>query len=148
MILILKQNFNPWWPHSTMPSSTRSKNSINFICIYLTTPPHAQDTRSFLSGGLYSEFFFSSTSCHAKVKEPSLRYYLLRAWERIFGFVLISSRIWSRVPEYISYDDNYYTTATSLISCVTHRRIFKQILLKEKPEIKNLAYGIPCSGHR
>ena len=26
----------------------------------------------------------------------------------------ISSRIWSRVAVYISYDDNYYTTGTSI----------------------------------
>ena len=58
-------------------------------------------------------------------EEPSLPYYLPIAGGRIIGFIpfprvlllcemqSVSSRIWTRVAEFISYDDNYYTTGTS-----------------------------------
>ena len=76
--------------------------------------------------GLNSEFSFSKTSCLTKAEEHSLPYYLPIAGRRIIGFipfprVLVlcemqsaSSRIWTRVAVSISYDDNHYTTGTSL----------------------------------
>ena len=76
--------------------------------------------------GLKSEFSFSLTSCLTKAKEPSLPYYLPIAGGRIIGFIpfprvlvlcemqSVSSRIWTRVAVFISYDDNHYTTGTSL----------------------------------
>ena len=59
-------------------------------------------------------------------EEPSLSYYLPIAGGGIIGFIpfpkvlvlcemqSVSSRIWTRVAVYISYDDNDYTTGTSL----------------------------------
>ena len=51
------------------------------IYIYPTPPPPlGRDTRSVIkpsSTGLTSEFFFSLTGCHTKVKKPSLANYLL-----------------------------------------------------------------------
>ena len=87
------------------------------------------DTRSIFKRsltGLNSEFSFSYTSCPTKAEEPSLSYYLLIAGWRIIGFIpfprvlmlcdmqSVSSRIWTRVAVSISYDDNHYTTGTSL----------------------------------
>ena len=58
-------------------------------------------------------------------EEPSLSYYLPIAGGRIIGFIpfprvlvlcemqSVSSRIWTRVAVFISYDDNDYTTGTS-----------------------------------
>ena len=86
------------------------------------------DTRSIFKRsltGLNSEFSFSSTSCLNRAEEPSLPYYLPIAGRRIFGFIpfprvlvlcemqSVSSRIWTRVAVFISYDDNNYTTGTS-----------------------------------
>ena len=74
--------------------------------------------------GLKSEFSFSKTSC--LTEEPSLPYYLPIARGRIIGFIpfpralvlcemeSVSSGIWTRVAESISYDDNHYTTGTSI----------------------------------
>ena len=48
------------------------------------------DTRSVImrsSTGRNSEYSFLEASCHAKVKEPSLPYYLSIAGRRIIGFV-------------------------------------------------------------
>ena len=68
---------------------------------------------------------FSETSCFNKAEEPSLSYYLTIAGGRIIGFIpfprvlvqcemqSVSSRIWTRVAESISYDDNHYTTGNS-----------------------------------
>ena len=68
---------------------------------------------------------FSYTSCLTKAEEPSLPYYLPIAGERI-GFIpfprvlalyemqSVSSRIWTCVAVSISYDDNHYTTGSSL----------------------------------
>ena len=73
-----------------------------------------------------SEFSFSLTSCLTKAEEPSLPYYLPIAGERIIGFTpyprvlvlcemqSVSSRIWTCVDVSISYDDNHYTTGTSI----------------------------------
>ena len=42
----------------------------------------------------------------------------------------VSSRIWTRVAVFISYDDNHYTTGTSksesLIDCTGYRPLFVQ----------------------
>ena len=40
-----------------------------------------------ITSALNLEFSFSLTSCHPKVKEPNLSYYLLIAGERIVGFI-------------------------------------------------------------
>ena len=104
-----------------------------FIISYLPTPPLGQDMtqgqffkRSLTS--LNSEFSFSKTNCLTKAEEPSLPYYLPIARGRIIGFIpfprvlvlfemqSVSSRIWTRVAVSISYDDNHYTTGTSLAS--------------------------------
>ena len=55
---------------------------------YLPTPPLGQDMtqRQYLSGGLNSEFSFS-TNCFTKAEEPSLPYYLPLAGGRILGFI-------------------------------------------------------------
>ena len=86
------------------------------------------DTRSFFKQsltGLNSEFSFFKTSCLTKAKEPSMSYYLPIAGGRIIGFIpfprvlvlcemqSVSSRIWTHVAVFISYDDNHYTTGTS-----------------------------------
>ena len=104
-------------------------NTWNHLTIF--TNPSARagyDTRSIFKQnltGLNSEFSFSKTSCLAKAEEPSLSYYLPIAGGRIIGFIPLprvlvlcemqsaSSRIWSRVAVFISYDDNHYTTGTS-----------------------------------
>ena len=86
------------------------------------------DTRSIFKRsltGFNSEFSFSYTSCLTKAEEPSLSYYLPIAGGRIIGFICfprvlvlcemksVSSRIWTRVAVFNSYDDNNYTTGTS-----------------------------------
>ena len=101
-------------------------------CLIIFTNPSARagyDTRSIFKQsltGLNSEFSFSLTNCLTKAEEPSLPYYLPIAGGRIIGFipflrVLVqcemqsaSSRIWTRVTVSISYDDNHYTTGTSI----------------------------------
>ena len=72
--------------------------------------------------GFNSEFSFSKTSYLTKAEEPSLPYYLSIAGGRIIGFIPfprvlvlcemqpVSSRIWTRVAVFISYDDNHYNT--------------------------------------
>ena len=99
---------------------------------YLPNPSAREgyDARSIFKRGLTglnSEFSFSYTSCLTKAEEPSLPYYLLIAGGRIFGFIpfprvlvlcemqSVSSKIWTRVAVSISYDDNHYTTGTSLL---------------------------------
>ena len=84
--------------------------SILPICIHLTD--------------LSSEFSFSYISCHSKVKEPSLSFYLLIAGGKIVGCIPFPSllalcemqtawsRIWTWVTMFISNDDNYYTKGT------------------------------------
>ena len=64
--------------------------------------------------------------------KASLSYNLPIAGGRIIGFIpfprvlvlcemqSISSRIWTRVPVFISYDDNNYATGTSTILCWPH----------------------------
>ena len=87
------------------------------------------DTRSIFKRslkGLNSEFFFSEASCLTKAEETSLPYYLPIAGGRIIGFIpfprvlalcetqSVLYRIWTRVAVSISYDDNHYTTGTSM----------------------------------
>ena len=88
-----------------------------------STPTHKQDvTRGHFNQnlrGLNSEFSFSLTSCHVKVKEPSLPLNLPKAGGGIVGFIRfprvlalcemqsVSSRIWTRVAGSISTDDNH-----------------------------------------
>ena len=98
------------------------------VLFILFTNPSARagyDTRSTFKRsltGFNSEFSFSYTSCLTKAEEPSLSYYLPIAGGRIIGFIpfprvlvlcemqSVSSRIWTRVAVFISYDDNNYTT--------------------------------------
>ena len=76
--------------------------------------------------GLNSEFSFSENGCHTKVKELNLPYYLHIARGRLVGFIpfprilalcemqTTSSRFLTRVAVSISYNDNHYTTSTTL----------------------------------
>ena len=101
------------------------------VPLILFTNPYARagyDTRSIFKlslTGFNSEFSFSKTSCLINAEEPSLSYYLPIAGGRIIGFIPfprvlvlcemqpVSSRIWTRVAMFISYDDNNYTMGTS-----------------------------------
>ena len=81
--------------------------------------------------GLNSEFSFSKTSCLNKAEEISLSYYLPIAGGRIIGFIpfprvlvlcemqSVSSRIWTRVAVFISYDDNHYTISLMAVFLIT-----------------------------
>ena len=109
------------------------QKEVFFNAIIIFTNPSTRagyDTRSIFKRsltGLNSEFSFSKTSCLTKVEEPSLPYYLSIAGGRIIGFLpfprvlvlcemqSVSSRIWTHVTVSISYDDNHYTTGTSLM---------------------------------
>ena len=111
---------------------------LNLMVLF--TNPSARagyDTRSIFKRsltGFNSEFSFSYTSCLTKAEEPSLSYYLPKAGRRIIGFIpfprvlvlcemqSVSFRIWTRVAVFISYDDNDYTTGTSILNLmVTHQ---------------------------
>ena len=112
-------------------SRERSWTLPNTSLFYLPNPSAraGYDTRSIFKQsltGFNSEFSFSWTSCLTKAEEPSLSYYLPIAGGRIIGFIpfprvlvlcemqSVPSRIWTRVAVFISYDDNHYTTGTSL----------------------------------
>ena len=103
--------------------------NAEFPFIIFTSPSAraGYDTRSIFKWslqGLNSELSFSYTSCLTKAEETSLPYYLPIAGVRIIGFIpfprvlvlcemlSVSSRIWTRVAESISYDDNDYTTGS------------------------------------
>ena len=93
------------------------------VLFIIFTNPSARagyDTRSIFMRsltGLNLEYSFSKTSCLTKAKDPSLSYYLPIAGGRIIGFIPlqrvlvlyemqpVSSRIWTRVAVFISYDD-------------------------------------------
>ena len=79
-------------------------------------------------------------------EEPSLSYYLPIAGGRIIGFIpsprllllcempSVSSRIWTRVAVYISYDDNDYTSVQAWnihFEMLPHWIALKQILFFE-----------------
>ena len=69
--------------------------------------------------GLNSEFFFSSTGCLTKAKEPCLPYYLKIGKVRTDGFLPFlealvqnemqgdSSRIWTQVTNSLSHNNHY-----------------------------------------
>ena len=86
------------------------------------------DTRSIFKWSktsLISEFFFSYTGSLIKAKKPSLPYHLCIGRGRTVGFMLstralvqceiqtASSRIWIRVTNSISNNDNYYNKHVS-----------------------------------
>ena len=119
------------WPYTRFVKLVKRIKSKMIRCLWiLFTNPSAlagYDTRSIFKRGLAclnSEFSFSKTSCLTKAEEPSLSYYLPIAGGRIIGFIpspkvlvlcemqSVSSRIWTRVAVFISYDDNDYTTGT------------------------------------
>ena len=107
-------------------SNLQSLTSINLLS-YLPNPSTraGHDTMSILKWSLNSEFSFK-TGCLTKAEEPSLPYYLPIAGGRIIGFIpfprvlvlcemqSLSSRIWTCVSVSISYDNNLYTTGTSI----------------------------------
>ena len=66
--------------------------TVGIVCIYQNPSPRTEcETTSIFKlslTGLNSEFSFSEASCHTKVKEPSLPYYLSIAGERIVGCIL------------------------------------------------------------
>ena len=104
---------------------------------YLSNPSTraGYDTRSIFKQsltGLNSEFSFSKISCLTKAEELSLPYYLPIAGGRIIGFIpfarvlvlcemqSVSSRNWSCVAVFISYDDNHYTMGTYNFTKLDH----------------------------
>ena len=104
----------------------------------LFTNPSARagyDTRSIFKRSLNPEFSFSKTSCLTKAEELSLPYYLPTAGGRIIGFIpfprvlvpcemqSVSSRIWTRVAVSISFNDNHYTTSTSICIKIASKSI-------------------------
>ena len=107
--------------------------TLNCIWLYLTNPSAraGYDTMSIFKWsltGLNSEFSFSLTSCLTKAGEPNLSYYLSIAAGKINGFIpfsrvlvlcemqSVSSRIWTRIVVFNSYDDNHYTTGIWLFT--------------------------------
>ena len=99
-----------------------------YIYIYLTTPLLGQDmTQGQFLSGVWTQSFPSRLVALTKAEEPSMPDYLPIAGWRIIGFIpfprvlvlcemqSVSSRIWTCVAVSISYDDNNYTTGTSMI---------------------------------
>ena len=108
--------------------------------------------------GLNSEFSISWTSYLTKAEEPSLPYYLPIAARGIIGFIpfprvlvlcemqSVSSRIWTRVVVSISYDDNHYTTGTSVkfLCLIVYRSswvIQCQSIIVEEEQCYNLIHS-------
>ena len=103
--------------------ATSLEGKLNtYIYIYLT-PLHEQDMTQgqvFKQNltGFISEFSFSESGYHTKIKEPNLPYYLPIAGGRIVGFIpflrvlalrekpTASFRIWTLFTMSISYDNN------------------------------------------
>ena len=88
------------------------------------------DTRSIFMlrfPGLNSEFSFTQTACHTKIKMSSLLNYLSQDGGSNIGFIPSSKgisamwnansliRIWNHITLAISYNDNHCTTSTSII---------------------------------
>ena len=139
--------------------------SMSFMTVILFTNPSGRagyDTRSIFKRsltGLNSEFSFSYTSCLTKAEEPSLSYYLAIAGGRIIGFIpfprvlvlcemqSVSSRIWTRVAVSISYDDNNYTTGTT-ITGLNSESSFSYTSCLTKAEEPSLLYYLPIAGGR
>ena len=107
---------------------TKDERTSDVLLSYVPSVRAGYDTRSISKRSLTclnSEFSFSSTRCLTKGEELCLPYYLPIAGGRIIGFIAfpsvlvlcemqsVSSRIWTRVAVFISYDDNHYTTGTS-----------------------------------
>ena len=104
--------------------------SVLFIQFTNPSARAGYDTRSIFKQsltGFNSEFSFAETSCLTKAEEPCLPYSLPIAGGRIIGFIpfsrvlvpcemqSVSSRIWTRVAVSISYNDDHYTTGTSVL---------------------------------
>ena len=101
-------------------------------CIYLPLPARARYDTIFKRSltGLNSEFSFSGTGCHTKIKELSLPNYLPTAGGRMIGCIpfprilalykmqTVSSTIWTWIAESILSDDDYYTASTPAIGYV------------------------------
>ena len=97
-------------------------------------PPRAGWDKFFLkkqnTAGLNSEFSFSYIGRQTMAKGFSLPYYLSIAGERTDKFISFpralalsemrtdSSRIWTRVADYLYYDDNCYTMYVSISNIV------------------------------
>ena len=92
------------------------------LCVELNYAPNQNTKISSATNSKFSFFFiqsFPSLRSIAKVKEPSLSYYLPIVWGRIIGFIPFrkafvlckmqrtSSRIWTHIPVSICYDDNH-----------------------------------------
>ena len=101
---------------------------VLFWLSFIFTNPSAQagyDTRSIFKAK-FNRFKFIIFPSPRLVASPSLPYYLPIAGRRIIGFIpfprvlmlcemqSVSARIWTRVTVSISYDDNHYTTSTSI----------------------------------
>ena len=114
-------------------------NSYNLtLVICLFTNPSAQagyDTRSIFKRslkGLILEFFSPRLVASPRLKNPVCPTILLIAGGRIIRVLLfprvlllcemhsVSSRIWTHVTVSISYDDNHYTTGTSILFVCTY----------------------------
>ena len=138
-MLDLKRKSNRWGGNIMV---LRDMVYCNMLwCIILFTNPSARagyDTRSVFKRsltGLNSEFSFSETRCLTKAEETSLSYYLPIAGGRIIGFISfprvlvlcemqsVSSRIWIHVALSNSYDNNHYTTGTSIYAMVFYAKL-------------------------
>ena len=97
-------------------------------CIYLSTPSATSKIRlkvnSFVgTTGLNSDFFsFSDTSCLIKANRTQSALIPSWTWEKwwIHGLCYLkhrtSSKIWTRVNNFISYDDNRYAMRSLTLS--------------------------------
>ena len=130
--ILIQGNFS-WTKTNPLPSMFITFTKF-FMTWYLFNNPTALagwDTVSTFKQSLTrldSEFSFSLTGCLIKTKETYLSYYLPLVGVRMRGFIHFSRelvisemhwasfRIWTRVAISISYDDNHYTTETSLIT--------------------------------
>ena len=106
----------------------KSLLSQNYVLIisYLPTPPLEQDMTQdqFFSG--VQQVWIQSFPSPRLVASLRLSYYLPIAGGRIFGFIpfprvlvlcemqSVRSRIWTRVAVSISWNDNHYSTGTSI----------------------------------
>ena len=119
-----------FWSFIIFTNLPERRGWVNSIIFTNPSTQAGYDTRSIFKRsltGLNSEFSFSYTSCLTKPEELSLSYYLPITGGRIIEFIpfprvlvlcemqSVSSRIWTRVAVSISYDDNHYTTGTSIL---------------------------------
>ena len=119
-----------------MPSSQRLWRKENIIKNFQTRiyPTRMWHKVYFLKSCLWvlnSEFSFSGTGCHIKVKESASRTIVTLTGATIVEFIPLtkvsalwetetdSFMIWTRVAVSISYDGNYYTTSIyKLFYCI------------------------------